>query len=256
MSFIKRALASVGIGAAQVDTVLETDRVNPGDTLTGTVYVRGGEQAQKIGHIYLSLMTRYLKKSGDNEHHVDYALSEVRLQESFEIGAGQTRELPFSLPVPWETPLSVGKSSVWVKTGLSVSMALDPSDSDMLRVEPTTGMQAVLSALENLGFYLYKADNEANSRMRRRVPFVQELEFRPGGRYAKRLQELEVILLPASDGLEVLLEADLRARGLMGMLMEEFDYNERFAHVRFSNAELGQGSTVESKLVQALEARL
>ncbi len=256
MSFIKRALASVGIGAAQVDTVLERDRVQPGETLGGTVYVRGGNQAQRIEHIYISLMTRYLKKSGDNEHHVDYVLSETRVQESFEMGAGQNRELPFSLPVPWETPLSVGRSSVWVKTGLSVSMALDPSDHDTLRVEPTAGMQAVLGAVERLGFYLYKADTEANKRMRRRAPFVQELEFRPNGRYAKRLQELELILEPAPDGLLVLLEADLRARGLMGMLMEEFDFNERFAQVRFSNAELKEPSTVEARLVQALEARL
>ena len=54
----------------------------------------------------------------------------------------------------------------------------------------------------------------------------------------------------------MLLEADLRARGLMGMLMEEFDYNERFAHVRFSNAELTQPGTVQRRLEAALEARL
>ena len=61
---------------------------------------------------------------------------------------------------------------------------------------------------------------------------------------------------PGPDGVEALLEVDLRARGLMGMLMEEFDYNERFAHVRFSNAELTEPGAVESKLAGALEARL
>jgi sporulation-control protein len=256
MSFMKRALASIGIGSAQVDTVLASERIRPGDTLTGTVYVRGGGNPQKIEHIYLSLMTRYLKSSGDHEHYVDHVLSEARVQEGFEIAAGETRELSFSLSVPWETPLSVGKSTVWVKTGLSVSMALDPSDRDALRVEPTAGMQTVLEALERLSFYLYKADTEGNRRSRRRVPFVQELEFRPGGRYAGRMKELEIILEPSPDGLEVLLEVDLRARGLMGALMEEFDLNERFTHVRFSNAELEQPDTVSSKLVQALEARL
>ena len=256
MSFMKRALASIGIGSAQVDTVLASERISPGGTLTGTVYVRGGGNSQKIEHIYLSLMTRYLKSSGDHEHYVDHVLSEARVQEGFEIAAGETRELPFALPVPWETPLSVGKSTVWVKTGLSVSMALDPSDRDALRVEPTSGMQTVLEALERLGFYLHKADTEGNRRSSRRVPFVQELEFRPGGRYAGRMKELEIILEPSPDGLEVLLEVDLRARGLMGALMEELDLNERFAHVRFVNAELQQPDAVSSKLVQALEARL
>ncbi len=256
MSFLRRALASIGVGAAQVDTVLDADRTRPGDTLTGTVYVRGGSQPQQIEHLYLSLMTRYLKKSGDDEHAHDHALSETRVQEGFEISAGGTRELPFSLPVPWETPLSVGKSSVWVKTGLAVSRAFDPSDHDALRVEPTPGMQAVLAAVEGLGFYLYKADNEYSRHARGRFPFVQELEFRPGGRYASRMKELELILNPSPDGVEVLLEADLRARGLMGMLMEEFDYSERFAHVRFSNAELTQPGTVQRRLEAALEARL
>lgn len=256
MSFIRRALASIGVGAAQVDTVLDADRVRPGDLLSGTVSVRGGSQPQKIEHINLSLMTRYLRRSGDDEHLHDHALSDVRVQEGFEIAAGETRELPFSLSVPWETPLSVGKSSVWVKTGLAVAMAIDPSDRDALRVEPTAGMQAVLDAVEHLGFYLYGADNEYSQHARGRLPFVQELEFRPGGRYSNRLKELELVLNPGPDGVEVLLEVDLRARGLMGMLMEELDYNERFAHVRFSNAELGQPATVERELAGALEARL
>lgn len=256
MSFLRRALASIGIGAAQVDTVLDTDHAQPGGTVTGTVYVRGGNQTQKIEHVYLSLMTRYLRKVGDDEHSHDHALSETRVQEGFEIAAGGSRELPFSLPVPWETPLSVGKSSVWVKTGLSVSVAVDPSDRDALRVEPTPEMQRVLEGVERLGFYLYKADNEYSRHARGRFPFVQELEFRPGGRYGGRMKELELIMRPDPSGVEVLLEVDLRARGLMGMLMEEFDFNERFAHVRFSNDELGQPSTVENKLVGALEARL
>ena len=58
-------LASVRIGAAEVDTLLETDTVQPGDTLPVQVVVEGGKVDQDIEAIELELETRrYLDEIG------------------------------------------------------------------------------------------------------------------------------------------------------------------------------------------------
>lgn len=134
---------------------------------------------------------------------------------------------------------------------------MDPSDRDALRVEPSSGMVAILEAFGQLGFTLYKADCEQNRRLGRRMPFVQELEFHPGGRYAGRMKELEVVLAPEPGGVRVWLEADWRASGLAGALLGEFDLNERFTQVRFSDSELERGAErVAAELAQAIDTRL
>ncbi len=257
MSLLKRTLASIGIGAARVDTVLNTDRARPGDEISGTIHIKSGDTAQEVEYIALSLMTRYLQESGDNEVYLNHPLSQTRIRDRFEIKPGETLDLPFSLQVPWSTPLTLGRTVVWVNTALSVSMAMDPTDRDVLQIEPTTGMWTIVQALEQLGFSLYKADCEQNRRMGRGVPFVQELEFRPGGRYTGRLKELEVVLAPEAGGVQVWLEADLRARGLVGALLGELDLNERFMQLYFDNAQLERGvDSVASELGRAIDTRV
>ncbi|MDN5849811.1 MAG: sporulation protein [Nitrococcus sp.] len=257
MSFLKRTLASVGIGAARVDTILDSERTHPGSELSGTIHIQGGDLAQEIEHIELSLVTRYLQEIGADEAHVNHPLSQTRLRERFEVQPGATLDLPFTLQVPWETPLTLGRTLVWVNTALSVSLAVDPSDRDALRVEPTPGMLAILEALGQLGFTLYKADCEQNRRLGRSVPFVQELEFRPGGRYAGRLKELEVVLAPEPGGVRVWMEADLRARGLAGALLGELDLNERFAQAYFNDSQLAHGTNaIAPELARIIDTRL
>jgi sporulation-control protein len=42
MSFLNRLMASIGIGSATVDTIVESAQVRVGDTLRGVIQVRGG----------------------------------------------------------------------------------------------------------------------------------------------------------------------------------------------------------------------
>lgn len=257
MSFVKKTLASVGIGAAKVDAILDTDRACPGDEITGTVHIRGGDVTQAIDYVGMALMTQYQQEVDDNAVYVNHALSEAKVREAFEVAPEETLELPFSLGVPWETPLTIGRTQVWVQTALAVSMALDPNDRDALRIDPTPGMATVLQALEQLGFTLHKADCEHNRRMGRGVPFIQEFEFIPGGAYAGRLAELEVIMAADPVGVQLWLEADLRSGGLAGMLLGEFDLNERFTQVHLDQEALDQGAAaVAGTLGQAIDSRI
>jgi sporulation-control protein len=235
MSLFNKALASIGIGSAQVDTKLEMDKVVPGGELRGVVLVKGGNTEQKVDEIYLGLNTTYLKESNDRKFNVPVVIDRFRLNEPFSIGPGETKEIPFSFVLPQDVPISIGRTKIWVTTGLDIKNAVDPSDKDYLQVVPNRLMESVLNVVEDLGFRLREADCEqAPYRLRKRLPFIQEFEFVPVmGSFRGRLDELEVVFFSVSENeTEIYMQVDRRARGIGGFLSEALEMDE--SNIRFS----------------------
>lgn len=228
MSLMKRMLSSIGIGSAKVDTELHGDRFAPGENLTATVRLTGGEVEQRIDAIYFSVHARYPIERGDETVTETAELGRIRLAEPFTLAPGERRDLPVALRLPLDTPLTLGGVKVWVQTGLDIKQALDPGDQDAIQVVPDRLMQGLFDALGGLGFRLYKTDCEpAPPGLRGRRRFVQEFEFKAaGGPFRGRLDELEVVCLPEEGRLGVLLEVDRKARGLGGLLAEMMNLDE------------------------------
>jgi sporulation-control protein len=235
MSLFNKALASIGIGSAQVDTKLEADKVTPGGEIRGVVHIKGGNTEQRVDEIYLGLNTSYLKESNDRKFNVPVVIDRFRLNEPFSIGTGETKDIPFSFVLPLDVPISIGRTKIWVTTALDIKNAVDPSDKDYLQVIPDRLMDSVLNVVEDLGFRLREADCEqAPYRLRKRLPFIQEFEFVPVmGSFRGRLDELELVFFPVSDNeTEVFMQVDRRARGLGGFLSEALEMDE--SNIRFS----------------------
>ncbi len=231
MSLFKKLLASVGIGAAQVDTRLYEDSLVPGEMLNGEVYIKGGDVSQDIDDIYLYVATQYKREVSDTTVSEECVLVKYSLSEHFRLQPQEEKVIPFSFQLPYEAPLTLNNQPVYLRTGLDISVAVDPKDTDYIQVYPHPLMQQTLDAIANLGFQLYKVDCEYNPHFGSKYPFVQEFEFRPSDRYWGQLDELEVIFALYPEALEVFLELDKRARGFGGFLEEAFDMDERY--VRF-----------------------
>jgi sporulation-control protein len=229
MSLFNKALASIGIGSAQVDTKLEESTVVSGGEIRGVVHIQGGKTEQKVDVIYLALHTTYVKESNDKKYNVTAMIDQFRLNEPFVIGPGEFKEIPFSFILPVDVPISIGRTKIWVTTSLDIKNAIDPTDKDFLKVEPNTLMDSVLNAVEDLGFRLREADCEqAPYRLRRRLPFVQEFEFVPVlGDFRGKLDELEIVFFPITENeIEIYMQVDRRARGLGGFLAEALEVDE------------------------------
>jgi sporulation-control protein len=203
-----RILSSLGIGAAEVDLVLPKTKVRQGESLDGTIEVVGGDEKQDIEEIYFALQTRYVDEDGDRT--VGTVL-ENKLTESFTISPGEERTMDGTLSIPHRTPISKGNTEVWIRTGLDISVAVDPKDKDLLMVEPSEQIQALLDAFEELGFVLRETENMADpaGRYAPGEAFIQEFEFVPSaGPFADDLDEVEAIPRPSADGVNVFLEID------------------------------------------------
>ncbi|MFH7820505.1 sporulation protein [Neobacillus thermocopriae] len=241
MSFFNKVFASIGIGSATVDTKMEKDTYMPGETVKGVVEIKGGKVEQKVDEIYLTLNSTYLKESDDKKYTVTAVIERIKLITPFTIGVNQRKEIPFSFQLPYDTPLSIGRTKVWVSTGLDIKGGVDPSDKDFLKIVPNPLMAAVFNAVENLGFRIREADcEEAPRRFRGRLPFVQEFEFVPfSGPFRGRLDELEVVFFPSGNGsLDIMLQVDRRARGLAGLFSEALGTDETYVRFNVSNADI------------------
>ena len=253
MSFFNKVLASVGIGAATVDTILEKEQVIPGEEIKGIVNIRGGNTEQRIDDIYLAINTKYIKESNDKKSYVTATIERFRLAAAFTLDASDRREIPFSFHLPLDTPITLGRTKVWVTTGLDIKNAVNPSDKDFIKVVPNQLLNGVMNSLSALGFRLREVEcEEANYRTRNALPFIQEFEFVPiTGYFRGRLDELELIFMPTSKTTaDLLFQVDRKARGLGGFLSEALEMDETNLRLSVSTNDLPSLTAKLEALIQ------
>ncbi|MFJ3772979.1 sporulation protein [Streptomyces sp. NPDC090075] len=213
----KRLLGAIGVGGPSVDTVLDSGVVVPGGAVSGRVWLKGGSAAVEIEHIGLELLARVEAEHEDGESEGAVVFERFTVGGGFRLGEEEEREVPFSVPVPWETPVTelYGQPLgivLGVRTEVGVAGARDKGDLDPLTVGPLPVQEAVLEALGQLGFGFRSADLEYGriGGTGQRLPFYQEIELTPAPRYAHAVNEIELTFLASPAGLEVVLEADKR----------------------------------------------
>ncbi|KAB7842191.1 sporulation protein [Streptomyces mobaraensis] len=250
----KKLLGSLGVGGPTVDTVLDGP-VPPGGTLTGRVRLCGGKADFDVEHVTLEFEARVEAERGDGEQHGTVVFDRHTVAGGFRLAAGEERDVPFAVPVPWETPVTelYGRplgTVLGVRTELAIAGARDKGDLDPLTVRPLPAQEAVLDAFGRLGFGLRSADLELGHirGSGQRLPFYQEIEFAPAPQYAYAVNEIEVTFLAAPDGMEVVLEADKRG----GFLSAGHDVVTRF-HVAHDTAGRDWTAEVESWVQRLVE---
>lgn len=213
----KRLLGSLGVGGPTVDTVLDPGPVRPGGTLTGQVHLKGGDADFDVEHIGLELVARVEAEHEEGESEGAVVFERFTVGGGLRLAEGEERSVPFSVPLPWETPITelYGQPLgvvLGVRTEVSVAGAKDKGDLDPLTVGPLPAQEAILEALGRLGFGFGSADLEYGriAGTGQQLPFYQEIEITPSPRYAHQVNEIEVTFLANPAGVEVVLEADKR----------------------------------------------
>lgn len=236
-----KLLSSIGIGAAKVDTRLAKKSYTVGETIEGEVFIKGGKNEQDIDNIYLTLMTDYVVEVDDKKVRRSVALDKILLTERFTIASNEEKVVPFQIKVPYEAPVTMGSTRVWIQTGLDIKMAIDPQDKDFLEIKPHQLVREFIDAAGRLGFRLRQVDCEKTpSYFRNGLPFVQEFEFKAtSGEFARKLDELEAVFQLTENEARVLLQIDRRARGFSSFLAESLNMDESFVKFTFNKSDIG-----------------
>ncbi|MEC3993320.1 sporulation protein [Actinacidiphila sp. DG2A-62] len=216
----KKLLASLGAGGASVETELLAADVVPGGTVQGSVRVQGGSVEQRIEGLSVGLQARVEVDRTDaqgreTEYHQNIEFHRERIGGEFVIAPGAVHDVPFTMEVPWETPVTMfmGRTltgmRVGVTTELAIARAVDKGDLDPVNVHPLPAQEALLDAFGQLGFAFKSADLEKGRlhHTRQRLPFYQEIEFRPPSRY-RGLSEVELTFVADGREMDVVLEMD------------------------------------------------
>ena len=218
-----RLLRAFGVGGPSVDTVLTDPATRPGGTLHGEVRVAGGEYDVLIDNIVLVLVTR--AEAEDGEALLEFHRASVA--GNFTLAAGARQDIPFTLAVPWETPVThlAGRAltgmMMGVRTELWVAKSVDPGDLDRVEIHPLPAQEQILAAFDRLGFRLRHADVERGGiyGVRQELPFYQEIEYAAPALYTQAMDEVEVTFVADPAGTEVIVEFDKRG----GLLREGRD---------------------------------
>jgi sporulation-control protein len=200
-------------GDPAVTTILDNPSIRPGGLLQGHVVVVA-DQDVTVDQAALSLVTEV-----DGGFPIDFY--RVVVAGPFAVLARRGRAVPFSVPVPWQTPVThlpgqtlpaqpVPGTSVALRTDLAVTDALDASASMPVYVYPLPVQERILEGFASAGFGFRHAVLRRGRipHVRQTVPLYQEIGLWPPPDYTGVVTELEVIFLADPAGVDVILGVD------------------------------------------------
>ncbi|WP_027708684.1 sporulation protein [Zooshikella ganghwensis] len=244
----KKILASIGIGSATVDTRLTQSIYEPGETLTGEVYIAGGDTEQQIAGLEHALVTLAEAETDEGEYIAHHIIQSWKMAESFTILPGEEKIIPFTYQLHYETPITqlncpTKTSKVWIQTGLNIDLALDPSDRDYIDIAPTAVMSTFIEAMIACGLTLSYVDVEKG--FVKAPDFAsssgcyQELDFKPNDPGLFNFKEVEVSFVPEASRTHVMLEIDRHYKDELSAFTlkhDAIDINQLIAHIKHTLA--------------------
>lgn len=152
MALLKKIMASVGIGGVQMRVQFDQhDVARVGQPLNGAVYVTGGLAVQQISNIELVFYSNLFELENGTIYERKLEIGRIRLDRQFLIFPGETREFPFSFPIPLSVPITVGQSRTWMTVEMDVARAADPAERYEIEIWPHPIIQTVFDILSEMG---------------------------------------------------------------------------------------------------------
>ncbi|OPX85727.1 MAG: Sporulation-control protein spo0M [Pelotomaculum sp. PtaB.Bin117] len=217
----KNLLAGLGVGAAKVDLEINRAKVALGEVIEGEVKISGGNVDQQVEKINITLVLDSRYKHDDKYVNIRREIGTLKVADSMLIKAGSPEKtIPVRLQLPYDIPVSRGKTRYYFVTNLDIKKAVDPKDIDDVVVLPNPYMQMVFDALSMLGFRDKPSSGDYNGRF-------QQFEYKPTKFMARELDELEFYFVAEESQLYIVMEIDKKTRGFFGKLADDMDLDER-----------------------------
>lgn len=246
MGLFKNTLARVlGIGGTRIDTKLEKTEYHAGERVKGELHIKGGKVKQELESVFLHVMTEYEVESNDTTYHQNGTLQKVIVSVDRVINANEEVVIPFFFTLSENTPVSLHKSFIWIKTHLEIDKAVDQYDADGIQVIPSLGLKTVIQALQEEGFVLRETENK-----KKYGKIIQEFEFYPlNGEFKGKLDELEINYLSFEKTIDVILQIDRK----VSSFAESLGKDESNVRISFSKEQITDKQFVRNSLVNTIK---
>ncbi|KOO10108.1 sporulation control protein Spo0M, partial [Vibrio xuii] len=104
-------------------------------------------------------------ESDSGASYQSFIIGKLQAVQPFTIQPCENKQVPFELKLDDESPITALNAlkhlcHVWVETSLDIDFAIDPKDRDFLEIKPLPVAAKVISAIEQAGFSMVKADVE------------------------------------------------------------------------------------------------
>lgn len=246
MLLFKSFLASLGVGAAKIDLILNNDYVTMNEQTEGKIVLTAGDVDQKIEGLFVDfkLNSRFSKE--DQTVFVNENVARIPVtKEEFVINPGQVLEFPFSFRCPSGLPVSSVNTRYFFQTNLEIKSGIDSKDRDFVHVMPSGLVKHFMEGFERLGF-VHRAEGYTGKRRGDR----QMIQFHPTSWLRGEYDEIEFSYSPGSSQYQIsgFFELDKRTSGVMGMLADKMDLDEKKGRYTFSAAQLATTDQAEETI--------
>ncbi|WP_044640226.1 sporulation protein [Risungbinella massiliensis] len=242
---LKKFLASIGVGNAKIDLMLDQSQLTMGETITGHIHVIGGDVEQKVDGLSVGFRVASRYSNGDQTVHVDEKVADIPItRDQFVLQPREQREYPFHFTCPHGIPVSSVTTGYYFQTSLEIDFGVDAKDRDYVTVLPNGLQKNFFEGFSRLGFTHF---GEGYTGQRRDTQIVQ---FRPTSWLAGEYDEIVFMYQPGNTQSHVSgnFELDKRNRGLGGFLADQLDLDERKGYFSFTSSQLATPETAEQTI--------
>ncbi|GGM14168.1 hypothetical protein GCM10010129_67920 [Streptomyces fumigatiscleroticus] len=209
----RKFLSSLGINAPEVETVLGSSAVRPGDVLEATVQLRGGGADVEVERLRLDVVTRAEDREETETGWANpMTIVSAVVDGPLTLHAGENRTERIALQLPWEMPLThvlggrrLRGARVAVRTELAIDNSVDRGDFDEFEVHALPAQDAILKAYADLGFRFDEAEVKLGTPTgahNSKVGYWQEIETWFPPEYG-RGDQLESVFVARADSLDL-----------------------------------------------------
>ncbi|WKA50803.1 sporulation protein [Planococcus liqunii] len=234
MSIWETLRASAGDGNAKVGTSIAKAKVYQGSSISGEIYVIGGETEQEIKGAYIFVMTNVLVEEGGRKALEEVEIQKLKISGAFTIGPREEKTIPFAFELSRETPMTVHKVDVWLKTMLEVTGKNNLREEHDIHVFGTEAAEKILYAVQEMDFPLKKVVNVQSRRTNSGV--LQEFEFYPNKKFKRRFSELELVLISDQAGTTAYIQLDKEERQTKDLLARELNGKETILTLHYPSS--------------------
>ena len=126
---LKKYMAMLGVGSAQIDLILEKDTYRPGEIVKGNFIVKGGLIEQRLNRIDCDLMMCNEPNESKNEKLLD----SITIYTTKVIESSTTNHIPFTFQLPQSID-STCNPSYRFKSKLTFKQGIESVDHDEIYI--------------------------------------------------------------------------------------------------------------------------